>query len=590
MPPMLKKTFVALIFLLVVFSLAKFSFANRVGYILENGEGRSYAQFTEPLAGTVNFYPNGESVYIDSKELRGYAWGDRAGWINLSPEFAGVLNDGFGELTGYAWGEIAGWINFRPTNGGVKIDTSNGYFQGWAWSENFGWLEFTCPGTACVQTTWRPEKSVILNTLPKINSVTFLRSNVVINKKTNTAVIEIARLGDDIGEASVVVRVAGGSAEYEPFKGLIVWEDGEGGTKRLIIKFKPEAFVGGEKSLVLELDEVDNLEYGRRSQITVLAKGDPAIIVKTKEVFVEVPGEAPGFPPKQTGGISSTGDRALIESIKALIKKQQRAETVEIFDIEIPGVTPDDAQNVLGTTTLSLLLASAAGISSNAIATASVSMEFMSGLSGLFLAMFARRRKRWGVVFDSDTKEPLDHARVNVYDLTGKKVATDVTDHGGNYGFVLYPGVYMLDVTKKGYKFPSAKLRGRSFDVMHTNLYLGERIEIKSDDIIDRNIPMDSEKEWYKKIDKTHRRYKWYNRLHSVSSSLLVIGLFLNLLVITIRPNIFNSVILLFYIFFSFLSIKHQLKSPGVITNAFSKLPFSFAIVRVFNASLNMVL
>ncbi|MBI4121997.1 MAG: hypothetical protein HY461_01560 [Parcubacteria group bacterium] len=70
---------------------------------------------------------------------------------------------------------------------------------------------------------------------------------------------------------------------------------------------------------------------------------------------------------------------------------------------------------------------------------------------------FRKPRKRFfGVVYDSITKEPIALAIVRAYDqTTGKLVATQVSDKQGRYEFLLNQGSYRLEVKKPQYQFPS---------------------------------------------------------------------------------------------------------------------------------------
>ena len=77
------------------------------------------------------------------------------------------------------------------------------------------------------------------------------------------------------------------------------------------------------------------------------------------------------------------------------------------------------------------------------------------------LLFFGRKRKReWGVVYDSLTKQPIDLAMVRLFDKeTGKLVETRVTDLQGRYIFIVEPEkMYYITVEKNNYTFPSKLL------------------------------------------------------------------------------------------------------------------------------------
>ncbi|MFA7662856.1 MAG: peptidoglycan-binding domain-containing protein [Patescibacteria group bacterium] len=96
-------------------------------------------------------YISFEETIVNNEGLSGYAWSKNNGWINLSPEEGGVLNDGLGNLSGYAWGESLGWIDFEN----VSINISMGKFSGTATGDLVGVINFNCPNYCDVVTDWR---------------------------------------------------------------------------------------------------------------------------------------------------------------------------------------------------------------------------------------------------------------------------------------------------------------------------------------------------------------------------------------------------------------------------------------------------
>ncbi|MEZ4103140.1 MAG: carboxypeptidase-like regulatory domain-containing protein [Candidatus Paceibacterota bacterium] len=106
---------------------------------------------------------------------------------------------------------------------------------------------------------------------------------------------------------------------------------------------------------------------------------------------------------------------------------------------------------------------------------------------------FRRRKRPWGTVYDSVTKQPLDPVYVILTDMRGKEVATTITDLDGRFGFLVAPGRYHIFVKKDNYTFPSTKLSGKESDALYGDLYQGEEIEIVGEeDLVVKNIPMDS--------------------------------------------------------------------------------------------------
>ena len=119
-----------------------------------------------------------------------------------------------------------------------------------------------------------------------------------------------------------------------------------------------------------------------------------------------------------------------------------------------------------------------------------------------------RKKKSWGVVFDSFTKEPVDLGIVRLIDVEKNKlIKTMVTGRKGRYLFLPIPGKYKMDVKKQGFAFPSELLKK---DVYAD--YFGESIEIKTEEeIIDHRIPLDPDET--KKSKFNFFINKWKNKL-----------------------------------------------------------------------------
>lgn len=114
-------------------------------------------------------------------------------------------------------------------------------------------------------------------------------------------------------------------------------------------------------------------------------------------------------------------------------------------------------------------------------------------ISALLTALgLKRRRRHWGVAYDSITKRPIDLAIVRLFLTEGMKlVETQVTDKNGRFSFLAKPGRYCVSVMKHPYIFPSKIVKGQT-DVGYTHVYHQEQFVVEKDDqVLDMSIPLD---------------------------------------------------------------------------------------------------
>ena len=210
------------------------------------------------------------------------------------------------------------------------------------------------------------------------------------------------------------------------------------------------------------------------------------------------------------------------------------------------------------------------------------------GLLGL-----SKRKKPWGTVYDSVTKQPLDPVYVVLRSIEGTDVATAITDLDGRYGFVVpNPGSYSIVVNKTNYQFPSQNLVGRDHDELYRDLYFGEHFSIlNSGDIIAKNIPMDPEKfDWNEFAKKSQHlmkfyssREKWFSR---ISAFFFYIGFIVSSLAVLFLATRGNILIFLLYVGLFFLRVFGLKGRPyGSIVSSETGSPIAFAIIRISQVS-----
>jgi hypothetical protein len=217
--------------------------------------------------------------------------------------------------------------------------------------------------------------------------------------------------------------------------------------------------------------------------------------------------------------------------------------TVEVFDnTRIGELNEGELSTAVATTTTVTITVG--------IATTGVMQSFylfFHFINGVLNALgFVRKRKPFGYVYDSNSKEPISNAVVRIY-KGDKLVDTTVTNSQGMFLSNLSEGKYKIKVKKSGYDFPTKLIKG-SEDYPLKNIYKGDIIKKgKSSDVI-VNIPLDK-----KELKKTK---KFITILKSTGSIILT---FINILLFTFGillvvytyykyPNLFRWYIPLLYI------------------------------------------
>ncbi len=221
---------------------------------------------------------------------------------------------------------------------------------------------------------------------------------------------------------------------------------------------------------------------------------------------------------------------------------------------------------------------------------------FAIRILNLILALpFYRRKRPWGVVYDSESKETLDPVYVSVYNAdTNELVETRITDINGRYGFLLPKGNYYMTAQKTHYEFPSQKLPRQNSDGVYDNLYFGEPFSITDDSqgtVVTLNIPMDRLAEDWNQEEKRRRgilrmitnNTKFWS---TISLVLFILGFVFSAFVLTIDQSTWNVFVFILYVIFTILQlIGFGPVHSGVVTDKQGN-PIPFAVVRVWNAHL----
>lgn len=207
------------------------------------------------------------------------------------------------------------------------------------------------------------------------------------------------------------------------------------------------------------------------------------------------------------------------------------------------------------------------------------------------LLLGRRKKKKWGVVYNSLTKQPIELAIVRLlHHESGLVVQTRVTDKYGRYAFTPKLGIYRLEVVKPGYVFPTTYLKGKEQDVDFVDLYHGTTIDLsKKDQAIVANIPMDPVV-----VEEAPRRVLFKKTLRVVQQNLSIVTVIASTIILVIAPSVTVALITLgqvgMYLMFRRLAAPVKAKEWGIVFDPANRKPLERVIVRIFDKKFNKLL
>lgn len=274
--------------------------------------------------------------------------------------------------------------------------------------------------------------------------------------------------------------------------------------------------------------------------------------------------------------------KKVISSINRTIKRaQQNQQVTQIID------------DVISPTMTVTAVVTAAGVAATTTGIELFNMVYLFFRFGYFWLVpvsASKRRRPWGVVFDSTTGKPVRRAVVRLFSKEYNKLReTQITDAEGRYGFLLDPGEYYVTVTCPGFQFPS-KILQTAVVSLYENIYRGNIFSVKDkkESALSYNIPIDPE---FGEIKK--RRLFWLRLLNifglvleKLNTPLLVGGTVISWLALIIQPLALNYGILAVYailLVFKLIFSKRFQKSWGVVTDSTTGSPIQYVVVRIYN-------
>lgn len=205
-----------------------------------------------------------------------------------------------------------------------------------------------------------------------------------------------------------------------------------------------------------------------------------------------------------------------------------------------------------------------------------------------------RKAKPWGIVYDADTKQPIDPAVVTISTRengVGEFTQTRITDIQGRFTFLIAPGHYILKALKTNYVFPSKIVKGQT-DGKFQNVYHGEIIEVTNPDIINLNIPMDPMSfDWNQSIKPKNKNVILNFAKEKGRLILIITGTLTSALSYILSPLALNlAPLLIFPLNLAFVKTNIQRKMWGIVFNQKTKEPVPRVEVKAINIAVNLTL
>lgn len=191
------------------------------------------------------------------------------------------------------------------------------------------------------------------------------------------------------------------------------------------------------------------------------------------------------------------------------------------------------------------------------------SISTLQLLSSFFvIGALKKKKQKFGIVYDSITKEPINLAIVRVFDINGKLTNTVVTDVYGIFDLNMEQGQYRFEVETKGYVFPSNAVLG-TYDQPYQNVYKGGLINYIPNQPINISIPLDKQDKDL--IAKTFASGKslMISILNLVVSMLFILGFAMTALSLIKEPTTLSWILLALYIFSILILIYLRTKEIG---------------------------
>ncbi|MEN8252436.1 MAG: carboxypeptidase-like regulatory domain-containing protein, partial [Patescibacteria group bacterium] len=266
-------------------------------------------------------------------------------------------------------------------------------------------------------------------------------------------------------------------------------------------------------------------------------------------------------------------------SVSASTTETKTKESSKVADIVLEN---EKTFQFLGT--VGAFMGMAMAMATTAIPFFTTNPTLLKDLSFLNLVgVFVKKKKerRWGIVFDMDTKLPVLAAKVMLFDSNMKELETTYSDKEGRFGFLAGEGSYNIDVYKKDYEMFTEMEK----DDLHGELYTGQELRIEGDEILSVNVAMRSTNiNWKEYADKKVKEYTstWSLVKKYLFRTLYVIGLLATIAVTIVQPTTLNIILFVVDVIIFCILIFYKRKDHGTVSTSDDN-PVPFAVVNLYD-------
>ena len=330
--------------------------------------------------------------------------------------------------------------------------------------------------------------------------------------------------------------------------------------------------------------------YGELNPTVTDVNGLFGWIVPNGEYYLEIKKE--GFYERITP-VFVVGNNVVNSNIKLIKKAETILESVSVVTQLSVQKIEDVANNpVVERTATEIVTPAVVGVTAVSTVAAVSWFNLVSLLRFVFLQplmlLGRRKREKWGMVYNSLTKLPVDLAIVRLFDAqTGKLLQTKVTDGQGRYAFIMDKGSYRLEAQKINLVFPSELLKGFKNDEEKTDIYHGEIIEVnEKNSLITANIPLDPISE-----TKTPKRIIKEKFLRRIQNGFSWLGFLVTAASLYISPIWYMWILLGVHLFillvFRRISKPRRARGWGIVYDQDTNLPVGRVVARLFDSQFN---